>query len=262
MRTVCKQTGAVRGGKMAFRKDKKESTLSKYIKEGDKLDIETIQRPGKESEKRQYRSMVYDIVSEDQIKIAMPLEQGKVILLPVDREYNLCFYTKNGLYQCLSRVVERSRNNNVFVLLMELTTDLSKYQRREYYRLNTVLEMKARKVADDSEDHSTEEVEIIDTDITFDNGVMVDISGGGARFISRTQYPVGSEVMFRFSLFVSGKMNEYSLHGRVLFSQPMKNNPGAFEHRMQFIHIPRDDRESIIRYIFEEERKIRRREKG
>ena len=92
--------------------------------------------------------------------------------------------------------------------------------------------------------------------------LQYDISGGGARFISRTQYPVGSEVMFRFSLFVSGKMNEYSLHGRVLFSQPMKNNPGAFEHRMQFIHIPRDDRESIIRYIFEEERKIRRREKG
>ena len=55
---------------MAFRKEKKEFTLSKYIKEGDKLDIETIQRPGKESEKRQYRSMVYDIVSEDQIKIA------------------------------------------------------------------------------------------------------------------------------------------------------------------------------------------------
>ena len=249
---------------MAFgKKEKAESLLEKYIKEGDKLDIETIERPGKEIEKRQYRSMVYDIVSEDQIKIAMPIEQGKVILLPVDGEYNLCFYTKSGLYQCLSRVIERSKVDNVFVLLMELTTDLSKYQRREYYRLNTVLEMKATKVADEvDETQLTEEVEIIDTDITFDNGVMVDISGGGARFISRTQYPVGSEVLFKFSLFVSGKMNEYTLHGRVLFSQAMKNNPGAFEHRMQFIHIMKDDRESIIRYIFEEERKIRRREKG
>ncbi|MCR4655537.1 MAG: flagellar brake protein [Lachnospiraceae bacterium] len=247
---------------MAFKKNKEESTLSKYIKEGDKLDIETIDRPGRATEKRQYRSMVYNIVSDDEIKIAMPMEQGKVILLPVDGEYNLCFYTKNGLYQCLSRVVERSKTDKVYVLLMELTTDLSKYQRREYYRLNTVLEMKASKIADEFDDQSTERVEIIDTDLTFDNGVMVDISGGGARFISRTQYPVGSEVLFKFKLFVSGNMNDYSIYGRVLFSQPMKNNPGAFEHRMQFVHIMKDDRESIIRYIFEEERKIRRREKG
>ncbi|HAG70075.1 MAG TPA: flagellar brake protein [Lachnospiraceae bacterium] len=247
---------------MAFKKAKAEPMLSKYIKEGDKVDIESIVRAGKDSEKRQYRTMVYDIVSEDQIRIAMPMEQGKVILLPVDAEYNLCFYTKNGLYQCIAKVLERNKNGNVFSLLMELVTDLSKYQRREYYRLNTVLEMKASKVADEVDMLSTEEVEIIDTDITFDNGVMVDISGGGARFISRTQYPVGSEVLFKFKLFVSGKINEYTLHGRVLFSQPLKNNPGAYEHRMQFIRIPKDDRESIIRYIFEEERKIRRREKG
>jgi c-di-GMP-binding flagellar brake protein YcgR len=239
--------------------------ISKFVQIGNKIDIESIKKTTDELgeiTRKTYRSELYDIESEDIIKIAMPMEQSKIVLLPVDAEYSLCFYTPNGLYQCLARVVERYKSNNLFVLSMELETDLQKYQRREYYRLNTVLEMKARKVADESEDNSTEEVEIIDTDITFDNGVMVDISGGGARFISRTQYPVGSEVMFRFSLFVSGKMNEYSLHGRVLFSQPMKNNPGAYEHRMQFIHIPRDDRESIIRYIFEEERKIRRREKG
>ncbi len=238
--------------------------LTKYIKVGDKLDIETVMRAGQsDDEKRQYRSVVQDIVSEDQLKVAMPMDKGKVILLPVDGEFNLCFYTKTGLYQCLARVIDRFKNNNMFMLLMELTTDLSKYQRREYYRLNCVLEMKASKVADEAEDDdSMEQVEIIDTDITFDNGIMTDISGGGARFISRTRYPVGSEVLFKFRLFVNGKMNEYTLRGKVLFSQELRNNPGAFEHRMQFIHMPNDDRESIIRYIFEEERKIRRREKG
>lgn len=236
--------------------------LSKYVKVGDKLDIETVVRPGRESDKRQFRSVVYDIISEDELKIAMPLEHGKMILLPIDKEFNICFYTKSGLYQCLARVVDRMKADNVYSLLMELTTDLSKYQRREYYRLNCVLDMKASKIADDADDPNLEKVELIDTDITFDNGIMVDISGGGARFISRTQYPKGSEVLFKFTLFVSGKLNEYTLHGRVLFSQEIKTNPGAFEHRLQFVHIMKDDRESIIRYIFEEERKIRRKEKG
>ena len=76
----------------------------------------------------------------------MPMEQGKVILLPVDGEYNLCFYTQSGLYQCLARVIDRYKSDNIFVLVMELTTDIRKYQRREYYRLNCVLDMKARNV--------------------------------------------------------------------------------------------------------------------
>ena len=86
------------------------------------------------------------------IKIAMPMEQSKIVLLPVDAEYSLCFYTPNGLYQCLARVVERYKSNNLFVLSMELETDLQKYQRREYYRLNTILDMKSKEINDDEKE--------------------------------------------------------------------------------------------------------------
>ncbi len=240
--------------------------LSKYVKLGDKLELETIDNSkGRTelSEKKNYRSQVYDIVSEDQIKIAMPMEQGKVILLPVDGEYNICFYTQTGLYQCLARVIDRYKSDNIFVLVMELTTDIRKYQRREYYRLNCVLDMKARNVSDSGSDKGpTEQVHFLDTDLTFSNGTMVDISGGGARFISRDRYPKGSNIQFAFSLFVNGKLTEYKLLGRVLYSEELESRSGSYEHRIQFINIMNDERESIIKFIFEEERKIRRREKG
>ncbi|MCR4922826.1 MAG: flagellar brake protein [Lachnospiraceae bacterium] len=239
--------------------------LSKYVKVGDKIDIETVGHLGNDDsmdEKRQYKSSVFDIISEDQVKVAMPMEHGKLVLLPVDGEYNLCFYTSSGLFQCLARVIDRYKNDSVFVLVMELTTDLSKYQRREYYRLNCVLDMKSRAVKEEEGDVHLEKVEFLDTDITFNNGIMVDISGGGARFISRVKYPVGTEILFVFKLFVSGKLNEYKLKGRVLYSESMPNNKSNYEHRIQFVDILNDERESIIRYIFEEERKIRRRVKG
>ena len=123
--------------------------LSKYVKVGDKLELESIEDNSEKDElidKKNYRSQVYDIVSEDQIKIAMPMEQGKVVLLPVDGEYNICFYAQSGLYQCLARVIDRYKTDNIFILVMELTTDIRKYQRREYYRLNCVLDMKVREV--------------------------------------------------------------------------------------------------------------------
>lgn len=238
--------------------------ISKYIHVGDRIEIESVKKTVDETgeiTRKTYRSELYDIVSEDQIKIAMPMEQTKIVLLPVDAEYSLCFYTPAGLYQCLARVTERFKSNNLFVLLMELETDLQKYQRREYYRLNTILDMKCKPI-EDGDKQSLTKVQFMDTDLTFDNGTMVDISGGGARFISNVQYQKGSLIRFVFSLFVNGSVTEYKLIGKILKSDPMENREDSYENRIQFVNMPNDDRESIIRYIFEEERKMRHRERG
>ncbi len=238
--------------------------ISKFVQVGNKIEIESIKKTtGELGEvtRKTYRSELYDIESEDIIKIAMPMEQSKIVLLPVDAEYSLCFYTPNGLYQCLARVVERYKSNNLFVLSMELETDLQKYQRREYYRLNTVLDMKSKAI-DENEKSSLAQVQFIDTDLTFDNGTMVDISGGGARFISKVKYTEGSLIRFVFSLFVNGLVTEYKLVGKVLKSSPIENMEDQFENRIQFVNMLNDDREAIIKYIFEEERKQRHRERG
>ena len=42
----------------------------------------------------------------------------------------------------------------------------------------------------------------------------------------------------------------------------MENRDDSFENRIQFVNMVNDDRESIIKYIFEEERKMRHRERG
>lgn len=238
--------------------------ISKFVNVGDRIDIESISRTGGAgpTEKKIYRSQVFDIDSEDRIRIAMPFEQGRVILLPIDEEFNLCFYTPAGLYQCLGRVADRYKSDKIFVLVMDLTTDIRKYQRREYYRLNCVLDMKSTMINQDDVSHFSEKVHFIDTDLTFDNGTMVDISGGGARFISRVRYPKDCNILFTFSLFVNDALTTYKLLGKVLVSQEIQGREGEYEHRIMFVNIMNDDRESIIKYIFEEERKIRRREKG
>lgn len=239
--------------------------ISKFVNVADRVDIETITRPTSNDsnvERKSYRSQVFDIESEDRIKIGMPMEQGKLILLQVDEEYNLCFYTPAGLYQCIGRIADRYKAESVYVLVVDLVTDLRKYQRREYYRLNCVLDMKSSMISEKDVTQFSEHVHFIDTDITFDNGVVVDISGGGARFISKVKYPKSSNILFMFQLFVNGELTEYKLLGRVLVSEEIANREGQYEHRIQFINMMNDDRESIIKYIFEEERKIRRREKG
>lgn len=49
---------------------------------------------------------------------------------------------------------------------------------------------------------------------------------------------------------------------KILVSIEVENKPGSYEHRAQYINIDTSEREEIIRFIFEEERKRRKREKG
>ena len=49
---------------------------------------------------------------------------------------------------------------------------------------------------------------------------------------------------------------------KILTVRELEDRPGIYEHRAQYINIDTADREEIIRFIFEEERKYRKREKG
>ena len=104
--------------------------LSKLIKIGTKLELESIRyAKDKEQENKIYKSEVYDIISEERLEVTMPMESTKLILLPVDGEYDMTFYALNGtVYQCLGRVIDRYKSNNVYILVFELITNLRKFQ--------------------------------------------------------------------------------------------------------------------------------------
>ena len=243
--------------------------LTDYVIPGDKIELtekrseERVNAQGL-IERKSYTSRVYDVISEDEIKVNMPMENGHLVLLPVDGEYDLCFYTKNGLYQCYGRVADRYKSNNVYILTLEMTSPLRKFQRREYYRLNCVLNMKCRTVEEEEYKQITEmeDVQFINTDLTLENGIIVDISGGGARFISARQYEKDTKILFKFALESEKESKEYEVIGRVLISTEIEGRKGAFKNHVQFINIDAKERESIIRFIFEEERRLRKKERG
>lgn len=234
--------------------------LTKYVMPGEKVEIATILKAGSSKERKVYHTKVFDVENDEEVKLVMPMEQGKLILLSIDAEYDVCFYTKNGLYQAFARVSDRYKSNNTYVVNMELTSNLRKHQRREYYRLNCVLEMKCTCISEQQEveirDHH---VEFIDTDLTVLDGTIVDISGGGVRFISNTRFSPEEIIQFTFSLKGTEGMVPYTLVGKILRTEEIDNRPGEYESRVMFTTIDAESRESIIKYIFEEQRKIRRR---
>lgn len=238
--------------------------LSNFIKMGDKIDLQAIERSvGDQTENRKtYASSIYEIVSEDTLEIMMPVEKGKLILLPVDSEYNLVFYGEGGLYQCFARIVDRYKSSNVYILVVELTSNLRKYQRREYYRFSCVLDMCARNLQEEELD-SLEEIAPYELTpgLPLKQSVIVDISGGGLRFLSSQMYEPESMLYICYNLLVGDENRKYEVIGKVLSAKKLENRPGTWEHRVQYYNMDKKVREEIIKYIFEEERKSRKKER-
>lgn len=239
--------------------------LTSIIDAGQVVEIQSVNRIAEKSEeerKKVYRSKVFDVLSEDQLEILMPMEKTKLILLPIEGNFNLCFYTEKGLYQCFAKVIDRYKSNNVYILVMELTSNLRKYQRREYYRFSCALEMQSRKLELEEVIAVEKKKAMLVPGLPLKRSVIVDISGGGLRFIANYKYEPESLIYCNYKLLVKGQEKEYHLVGKVLSVKELENRLGTYEHRVQYLNMDIDEREEIIRYIFEEERKQRHKETG
>lgn len=230
--------------------------LSKLIEEGNRIELQSVERTRDEGAKKIYQSQVYEILSEDRLEIVMPMEKTKLILLPVDGEFDMAFYASGGLYQCFGRIIDRYKSNNVYILVMELTSNLRKLQRRDYYRYSCALEMCSREL-EEEETKAVEQNEnyYLTPGLPLKRSVIVDISGGGLRFISSYMYEPDSLIYCTYQLLIRGKRKEYEIIGKILNVKEVEGRKGTYEHRVQYINIGADDREEIIKYIFEEERK-------
>lgn len=239
--------------------------LSRVVKPGDKLEmqaIEEIELADGTKGKKKYETKVFDVIDDDRVEIEMPMEQTKLVLLPVDGEYDVYFFTKSGMFQCYVRIVERYKNDRNYVLVAEIMSNLRKFQRREYYRYSCVLEMETRVLREAEVEAINKNLGHLVPSASLRRAIIVDISGGGLRFIAKERYRIGEMIFCKYNLQLEGYLREYKLVGKVLSSDPLTNRPDEYSHRVEYVGIDNIEREEIIKYIFDEERKNRKKEKG
>lgn len=236
--------------------------LSRLIEAGNKIEMQAVEHVRTaDNVNKVHRSEVYEVLSEDRLEVTMPIEKAKIILLQVDDEYDMVFYTPAGLYQCFGRIIDRYKSNNVYLLLVELTSNLRKYQRRDYYRYACALAMGVRPLEEEEVEAAKQGASYYkNQEAALKNSVIVDISGGGLRFMSEQKYEAESLLYCTFKLLTGGKEKCCETSAKVLSVKESEKRPGTYEHRVQYINMDVGDREEIIKYIFEEERKARRKE--
>lgn len=241
------------------------------IKPGDKVEIRILQRVerGKMLGENPpaYYSMVEDVQESGLIEILAPTRAGKAESLPSGLRLEFVFFTKRGPYRCVARVKDRYVRENLGLVLIEPKSPMEKFQRREYYRFECVMDMKYLMVTE--EEAKIEDIKELKEqhrlnypEDGFLDAVAVDISGGGIRFVGSVPGEKGDFLVL--SIRLESETMDYLLEiaGKVMLCQKVESGrkEEKYEYRVNFIMRNQKERETIIKYIFEQER--RRRQKG
>ncbi len=231
---------------------------------GNKIELVRLDQVIKnEQNKKVYVSKIYDILAPNTLQIAMPICEGKIVPLAVNDKFAACFYTDKGLLQCNIIVKSRYKDGNLFFMDITLLGELEKVQRREFYRFVCRLDGKIRVVSDEEyETGIPENIIESEDELEWNEAKILDVSGGGAKIFQKNYLERNEVVKIKFSAMVMNEVFNFSLFARVLSSKRVQNHTDIVEQRLEFMKIAKEDRDRIIKYIFESERMHRAKETG
>ncbi|MCH5251965.1 MAG: flagellar brake protein [Lachnospiraceae bacterium] len=222
-----------------------------------------------------YGSQLLDFDGIRTAKISMPIFENRVVPLAIGDEYQACFFTNSGLYQCRIRVLKRYVENNIHMMDVHILTEPKKYQRRKFYRLDCMFTVKYRLITDvenvlrerlqadnfESPEERANCVRAIDEiPKEWFEGTISDLSGGGIRFHSAKEMPQNTmlEVMLPLS-FQRGIVPVRSTL-KVIACAYYAGSKIAYEVRGEFENMRDTERETVVKYVFEEQRRRMRKE--
>lgn len=244
--------------------------LSEIVNPGDKIDIQlTYQleqsKLGENIEVKLYKSSVFDYSSDTELEITMPTESGKVVLFQNGLRLRMIFYTKRGLYECFGVVKNRFKKENIMTLVVDIKTPPVKFQRREFFRIDCTIDMQYYNIDENVAQLETtealfEEIQDVKYIGSEKKTLIQDISGGGIRFISDEEFAKGAYLLCVIRLTNQKIDNTFYLVCRIISSNRIEHMQNKYSNRAKFNFKDIKDRETIVRYVFEEERRIRNKE--
>ncbi|MBE5909775.1 flagellar brake protein [Pseudobutyrivibrio sp.] len=220
-----------------------------------------------DGEKSVYISSVFGVTKNKEVIFHIPTRQGHVVTIPMEVPFDVVFNTRQGMFQLSGEIIKRGRLENFPVYVFEPKGELSKVQRRDYYRFKCLFPIKVLPVPEDVA--LLPNMELVESDLekygnTYGEpveGTVVDISGGGAKFKAKKDIATERYMYCSFVLSTTNTNKIINVIARRVKTEYI-DDLKLFEHRIEFLFKESEDRETIIKYIFDEERRIRKKEQG
>ncbi|WP_427338668.1 flagellar brake protein [Caloranaerobacter sp. DY30410] len=218
----------------------KKKILGEYPVIGDKIEIREINT----KTNNKYASQILDIIDDNIYIISGPIQKSALIPLHVGSLIEISYFREDkGRFIFKAKIIEREYKD-IYKLKIEKISCITKLQERNYYRLSVKLDV--QKVYNLKLDDEEKE--------TIENCIAKDISGSGIRVFCNFKHSVGDLI----KLHISIKDFSITALGTVVRVQEIENDKFKFSLGIKFIEIKDEDRERLIKYIFEQQRKLRK----
>lgn len=219
---------------------------------GSKLELECFDNTGERLEPTLVSEFEW-IEGENMAAIAAPIFEGHIVPLPVNSELSIYFIKRNGslysLYKFNAIIMSRLVADNLHILIVEKQGDIVKVQRRNYFRLDCFVEVRYR-ILDSNGD------EPYDSDGSYINTLTNNLSGGGVSIMLEEIIPTGT--IIECEMF-NDQNRKVTFFGKIMrFEEIGKDGKYKYEAGIAYIEISDSDREVIVKYIYDEQRKLLR----
>ncbi len=214
--------------------------MDNRIKIGDKLCI--VMKSRTSGKERMSVSQLLEDCGGGEYIISTPISKGRLIPIRPGTEIKLIYYRKNGIFSFGAKVTER-KGGRLPTMKVQALSAPQRTQRRDYYRLEAVLSVK---VYYRPEPESSE--------LAVMECVTLDISAGGLKLASDVNIEEDEHIICEINILDK----VLSINGKVIRNLAVYNQEYEYELGVQFVGLNEKTRLELISFIFEEERKLKR----
>lgn len=211
------------------------------IQIGTRLELELL---NKNSEKigNTYISQLLEHPGNSIMVISSPIFEARLIYIPLQAQLRLTFlHHKYGLIGFTAFVMRREFRGNIAVLVIQSESELVKMQRRTHYRLDYMADILIRPAGKDSNNDNQAAIKAF----------TKNISGSGVCVIAGVDIPKNLEVDIELSLTGNIIIAKCIVVRNTRFEVKKTKN---YELGLHFTDISQKDQDSLIKYIFEQQR--------
>lgn len=187
-----------------------------------------------------YASQVLDIRNQ-MIVISGPIEKGVLIPIHTGAKIKISYYVENVGRFMFRGIVRRRGLKKIYLLEIERLTPSTRVQMRDYYRL--LVRLKVMKYFEKSDSQILEEA-----------CVTQDLSGGGMKLKSNHEHKKGD--LLECDLSIGDKV--VSVKGNIVRIDKTEDKDFKYALGIKFFEMHHKSQEIIVQYVFEAQRKLRK----
>ncbi len=182
------------------------------------------------------KTLVEEKIGEDALVVHAPIKSGKIVILQPNQTVNVLFskydegQDRFEVFRFNALVESRELVDDIAMLSLRKIGEIEKVQRRDFFRLNYVKELKV----------------ILSENAEQISALSKDISLGGMRFIANYELAKGEQVI---CLVNFEDVESVSVNAVVLDSQLLNGALSQYEIRVQFINVSREVKKIIVKNI-------------